>query len=755
MPDYIGTSGNDQIVANAPGLLQGLDGDDVLIANAFGNFTLDGGAGNDRLLGGGGQESMSGGPGNDYFDAGNIISGGSGADVFNWAAGLANAGLTNPPTILDWEAVDRILFANGQLPDTSYAETTAATPEAAALAARDIIGPGVARIVTVQVGADLYVFAKTTGNSRSYYDSAGVLRASYDDAIKLTGRTLADISAANFSAATTPATYEGTAASERINGDRGPGTISGLGGDDVLVALSAGDFTLNGGSGDDQLFGGNGRDALDGGDGNDVLEGGPGQDTLSGGAGADVFSWAAGVPGGGVQDLITDWSREDRLSFGSGGVLGAGYLEATAADYTAAKALADNAIAGGSVNFVSVAVGGDVYVFADSQNNNGQADDIARLRGRSLGDIDATNFFSSQAGPTLPAAPSVTTTGRVQILGDMDRIHPRDIIGTVITRADETGLILQSAWVNVAVAGTGFTYSNNQLVAGVANALGFSVTSGGLPVVTFNVSQVSFPAVSLAAWAATDDNVGALSTMLAGADDISGSLQSLAPGPLTGADLIRGYGGNDVIRGAGGADTIFGGAGDDVIYANGGNSATTGGAYLRGDEGSDYIIGALGFDDINGNMGNDTASGGDGDDWVVGGKDNDLLFGDAGGDLVYGNLGSDTCVGGSGDDTVRGGQDNDLIHGDAGADYLSGDKGDDTVVGGTGADLFHTFGDAGIDRVLDFNASQGDRVLLDPGTQYTIAQVGADTVISMTGGGQMILVGVQMGSLPTGWIFGA
>ena len=76
-------------------------------------------------------------------------------------------------------------------------------------------------------------------------------------------------------------------------------------------------------------------------------------------------------------------------------------------------------------------------------------------------------------------------------------------------------------------------------------------------------------------------------------------------------------------------------------------------------------------------------------------------------------------------------------------------------MGGAGADRFHTFGEAGVDRVLDFSLAQGDRVQLDPGTQYTVSQVGADTVISMTGGGQMVLVGVQASALTDGWIFGA
>jgi serralysin len=77
------------------------------------------------------------------------------------------------------------------------------------------------------------------------------------------------------------------------------------------------------------------------------------------------------------------------------------------------------------------------------------------------------------------------------------------------------------------------------------------------------------------------------------------------------------------------------------------------------------------------------------------------------------------------------------------------------VTGETGADIFHTFGEAGLDRVTDFNCAEGDRVQLDPGTTYRVAQSGADAVINMGGGGQMVLVGVQMSSLTGDWIFGA
>ena len=214
-------------------------------------------------------------------------------------------------------------------------------------------------------------------------------------------------------------------------------------------------------------------------------------------------------------------------------------------------------------------------------------------------------------------------------------------------------------------------------------------------------------------------------------------------------DELRGTEASETIQAGAGADTVRALAGDDTISGGGGEN------YLRGDEGNDSIVGGAGFDDINGNRGNDTCVSGGGDDWVVGGKDNDSLSGSDGQNLVYGNLGNDTCDGGAGNDTVRGGQDNDVVIGGAGDDYVSGDKGSDTMTGGIGADIFHSFGDAGIDRVTDFSLAQGDRVQLDPGTVFTLSQVGADTIVNMTGGGQMTLVGIQLSSLTGNWIFGA
>lgn len=207
----------------------------------------------------------------------------------------------------------------------------------------------------------------------------------------------------------------------------------------------------------------------------------------------------------------------------------------------------------------------------------------------------------------------------------------------------------------------------------------------------------------------------------------------------------RGGLGADSITGNSLANNIGGLAGDDSIQGGAGTD------YLRGDEGNDHLVGGADFDDINGNMGNDTAYGGDGGDWVVGGKDNDLLYGETGDDIVYGNMGDDTASGGDGADWVRGGQGDDTLSGGAGADFMSGDRGSDQLSGGSGADLFNFFVGAGVDRIIDFFAGEGDRVQIE-GAAYTLSQAGADTVITLNGEDQMTLVNVQLSSLPAGWI---
>lgn len=42
--------------------------------------------------------------------------------------------------------------------------------------------------------------------------------------------------------------------------------------------------------------------------------------------------------------------------------------------------------------------------------------------------------------------------------------------------------------------------------------------------------------------------------------------------------------------------------------------------------------------------------------------------------------------------------------------------------------------------------------MLESGTRYTVSQAGSDVHIDMTGGGRLILAGVELGSLIGDWI---
>jgi Ca2+-binding RTX toxin-like protein len=196
-----------------------------------------------------------------------------------------------------------------------------------------------------------------------------------------------------------------------------------------------------------------------------------------------------------------------------------------------------------------------------------------------------------------------------------------------------------------------------------------------------------------------------------------------------------------------GNDSIFSNIYNDTINSRSGNDT------VIALDGNDSVDGGEGDDNLNGNRGSDTVHGGNGADQVLGGQGADQVFGDDGDDpMVNGNLGDDTVHGGAGADSVYGGQGDDRLFGDDGDDYLSGDLGSDTLTGGNGADTFHLGSNGGHDYVTDFNAAQGDRVLLDHGASYSVAQAGSDTVITLSTGEQMTLAGVALSSLPSGWI---
>ena len=107
------------------------------------------------------------------------------------------------------------------------------------------------------------------------------------------------------------ATFNGTNASERINGTAGADTINGNGGDDALYGYGGADV-INGGAGDDYLSGG---------DGNDILNGGGEVNDLRGGAGNDTFVMNARTTTGGfTDDLVYDMHNGDKVDVSAWGI---------------------------------------------------------------------------------------------------------------------------------------------------------------------------------------------------------------------------------------------------------------------------------------------------------------------------------------------------------------------------------------------------------------------------------------------------
>lgn len=175
----------------------------------------------------------------------------------------------------------------------------------------------------------------------------------------------------------------------------------------------------------------------------------------------------------------------------------------------------------------------------------------------------------------------------------------------------------------------------------------------------------------------------------------------------------------------------------------------------------DIALGDLGYDTLFGDLGADVLQGGAGDDVVWGGGGlvpgadaGDWIDGGEGSDFVHGNQGDDTVLGGLGADVVHGGQGADRLEGEDGADTLSGDQGDDVLIGGAGADRFLVFAGGGVDRILDFDVQEGDRLHLDAGLSYTLRQDGADTIVDLGGGQRVVLADVRSETLGDGWIVG-
>jgi Ca2+-binding RTX toxin-like protein len=455
-----------------------------------------------------------------------------------------------------------------------------------------------------------------------------------------------------------------------------------------------GDDTLSGQGGDDVLAAQGGNDLLRGGQGDDYLLGGYVSDPLKTGAGDNQLFGEVGndtLVGGDGRDLLDGGAGNDSL-YDYGG-------ESTNGSYVSGA----NIFAGGA---------GDDSISAkifDASVDGGDGDDLLNIYrpGDLFQDAQVLQSVTGGAGDDRFVLGDFNATDRLVLDG-----------GSGANSLTLRSWRLPEIWLNQDHAGPGVVALN---ISTVTYDNSSTRVHGGDVAETYN-------AYSFSDWI---DAGGGNDTIVAD--------QELY---LSGSNGVP----TQVLPQ--GKDTVFGGLGDDTISGMGEED------FLRGGDGDDSLSGGMAFDDLHGNVGNDTVAGGKGWDWVVGGQGDDMLFGDEGHDLVYGQLGQDTLDGGAGDDGMAGGQANDVLSGGDGNDYITGDRGDDTLTGGAGADTFHTFAQAGVDRITDFNAGEGDHLLVDVGSAYTLSQVGPDTVVDMGGGNQAILVGVQLTSLTTGWITG-
>lgn len=84
-----------------------------------------------------------------------------------------------------------------------------------------------------------------------------------------------------------------------------------------------------------------------------------------------------------------------------------------------------------------------------------------------------------------------------------------------------------------------------------------------------------------------------------------------------------------------------------------------------------------------------------------------VFKGSSAADAISGTQHADHLSGGGGDDNLNAGGGNDLLNGGAGNDILRGGAGVDMFVFGTELDR------AGIDRIVDFNGSVGEKIMLN------------------------------------------
>jgi Ca2+-binding RTX toxin-like protein len=399
-------------------------------------------------------------------------------------------------------------------------------------------------------------------------------------------------------------------------------------GGNLTVHALGGDDRLFGSRGDDTLLGGPGSDEIAAAGGNDVVSGGAGQDRLDGGPHRerDEVTYAD-APGGVVLSLAAELATAD--GHGSSDIV-AGFEDATGSSR-------DDRLSGtGGANTLSGGEGADTLHGADGSDHllGGPGDDQA------------------DAGPG------------------------NDAVGG--WAGDD---VLQGGEGDDTIAGS---EGADTLAGGLGRDRVLFYTPGGVR-------------VDLSAGTVDEDGHGT-ADRVGGVEDVDGSWHADRITGNAEVNDLRGVTGADVIRGLGGDDTLstrdhgllVGGLGDDRLA----------GSSLGGTAGYDDALLGIDADLASGTV----RDGQGGTDTLV---EIRHLVGSPHSDSISGSTSANDLAGAGGSDAVRGGDGNDRLTGGSGSDTLDGDAGDDALAMRDGEADTGSCG-AGSDRV------EADEEALDP-----------------------------------------
>ncbi|MGO1077788.1 calcium-binding protein [Inquilinus sp. CA228] len=743
MPSFWGTAAADRIVGSAAA-------DQIY-----------GQAGDDTLYGGGGDDRLNGGLGGD------IMVGGLGDDVY-YVAAAGDAVVERAGEGADWVLawISYQLVANVEHLALSGTADLAGTGNALN---NTILGNAGNNVLNGGAGTDTLAGGK--GDDVYDVDSAGdwvqeAVNEGYDrvrssisfglganlEELNLTGS--AAISGAGNALANT---IIGNAGNNLLNGAAGDDLLIGSKGDDIYLVGAIGDRVVEqAGEGFDQVHawashqlaanvealllqgtaGINGfGNALDnliiGNAGSNVLNGGAGNDTLVGGEGDDVYDVDS------IEDRVQEAANigYDRVRASVGFTLGANLeelnLTGTGAINGAGNALANTIIGNAGANALTGGAGDDVL---DGRAGNdrlvgGVGDDVYYVNAHGDQVVEAENQGIDQIRSSVSYflgenIENLTLVG-VDRIGGIGNHYNNIIVGNggnntlsgglgddIIVGGDGSDDLYGGAGKDRVYGGEGrdFLYvSSEDLIYSELydggdgiDALNFEYKSGSRDIDIRGLSIIDIEWISV-----SYDNLVASSEQINGLSQIYGT---------------RSFSGQNIKI-----------ADSGIIDLS--NSSITNVNFFLSDEGntlnlsnssadfaySYFIQGGRGNDIVFGNEYTETIYGGAGDDVLTGGisgagiRSGDYMFGDLGNDTLYGGAGRDGLYGGSGNDGLIGGRDNDGLEGGDGADRF----------------IFTGVGD-GLDTIMDFSSSQGDRLVFTGLLHGTFSYLGA---ASFTGGG--------------------